>query len=268
MIQYLYTIAILAGINVILASGFNLILGYGGLVSVAHPVFYAIGGYASALLAQRLGIPIPLAILLATGDRGCDLHRAFASIAAGLGRLSGHRDHGIPARPRPHHQQCRVHRRRQRAHQHSVDCRGALSQRNLRRRRVGLGPGNDRADAMACRAATTVARSQPCATTRTPSRRSVATRSASRSRYSPSDRASPASRAASMRISSCISRRSSSASLPPPRSSRWWWSAAPRPCAARCWARCCSPSCRRRSASSTCRSPSWRRCRASSSRCW
>jgi branched-chain amino acid transport system permease protein len=67
MIQYLYTIAILAGINVVLASGFNLILGYGGLVSVAHPVFYAIGGYASALLAQRLGIPIPLAILLATG---------------------------------------------------------------------------------------------------------------------------------------------------------------------------------------------------------
>ncbi len=66
MIEYLYTIAILAGLNVILASGFNLILGYGGLVSVAHPVFYAIGGYASALLAQRLGVPIPVAILIAT----------------------------------------------------------------------------------------------------------------------------------------------------------------------------------------------------------
>ena len=67
MIQYLYTIAILAGINVILASGFNLILGYGGLVSVAHPVFYAIGGYASALLARHFGMPIPLSILLAIG---------------------------------------------------------------------------------------------------------------------------------------------------------------------------------------------------------
>ena len=128
MIQYLYTIAILAGLNVILASGFNLILGYGGLVSVAHPVFYAIGGYASALLAQHFGIPIPLAILLATGTCGGDLDRAVATLTAGLGRLSGHRDHGLPARPRPHHQQCRVHRRRQRAHEHSVDRRGALSQ--------------------------------------------------------------------------------------------------------------------------------------------
>lgn len=64
MMEYVYTIAILAGLNVILASGFNLILGYGGLVSVAHPIFYAIGGYGSALLAQKLGVPVPLAIVL------------------------------------------------------------------------------------------------------------------------------------------------------------------------------------------------------------
>ena len=64
MMQYLYIIAIFAAINVILASGFNLILGYGGLVSVAHPIFYAIGAYASALLAQKLGVPILFAILL------------------------------------------------------------------------------------------------------------------------------------------------------------------------------------------------------------
>jgi branched-chain amino acid transport system permease protein len=81
MIEYFYTIAILAGINVILASSFNLILGYGGLVSVAHPVFYAIGGYASALLAQRLGIPIPVAILIATAIAGA------ASIALSLPSL-------------------------------------------------------------------------------------------------------------------------------------------------------------------------------------
>src|SRR5215469_10122021 len=47
-----------------LASGFNLILGYGGLVSVAHPIFYAIGGYASALLAQKLGMPIFAALAI------------------------------------------------------------------------------------------------------------------------------------------------------------------------------------------------------------
>ena len=62
--DYFYIIAIFAAINIILASGFNLILGYGGLVSVAHPIFYAIGAYVSALLAQRLGIPNPLAMIL------------------------------------------------------------------------------------------------------------------------------------------------------------------------------------------------------------
>lgn len=64
MMQYFYIIAIFAGINVILASGFNLILGYGGLVSVAHPIFYAIGAYISALLAQKLGVPIVFSIML------------------------------------------------------------------------------------------------------------------------------------------------------------------------------------------------------------
>lgn len=63
MIEFLLTLAILAGINVLLASGFNLILGYGGLVSVAHPVFYALGAYVSALLSMHLGVPVPLAIL-------------------------------------------------------------------------------------------------------------------------------------------------------------------------------------------------------------
>lgn len=64
MMEYLYTIAIFVGINVMLASSFNLILGYGGLVSVAHPIFYAIGGYGSALLAMKLGVPLVLSILL------------------------------------------------------------------------------------------------------------------------------------------------------------------------------------------------------------
>jgi len=62
MIEFLLTLAILAAINVVLASGFNLILGYGGLVSVAHPVFYALGAYSSALLSMHLGLPIPVAI--------------------------------------------------------------------------------------------------------------------------------------------------------------------------------------------------------------
>ena len=63
MTEFLLTLAILAGLNVLLASGFNLILGYGGLVSVAQPVFYALGAYASALLSMKLGVPVPAAIV-------------------------------------------------------------------------------------------------------------------------------------------------------------------------------------------------------------
>jgi branched-chain amino acid transport system permease protein len=63
MIEFLLTLTILAGLNVLLAGSYNLILGYGGLVSVAHPVFYAIGAYASSLAAIHLGVPIPLAML-------------------------------------------------------------------------------------------------------------------------------------------------------------------------------------------------------------
>jgi branched-chain amino acid transport system permease protein len=54
----------LTGINAILASSFNLILGYGGLLSIAHPIFYAIGGYASALIGIHFAVPIPLAIFM------------------------------------------------------------------------------------------------------------------------------------------------------------------------------------------------------------
>ena len=39
--EYLYGIIIIVGLYVILATSFNLIIGYGGLVSIAHPVFFA-----------------------------------------------------------------------------------------------------------------------------------------------------------------------------------------------------------------------------------
>jgi branched-chain amino acid transport system permease protein len=48
---------------VIMASSWNLIAGYTGLFSLAHHVFSGIGGYASALLVIRSGIPIPLGIV-------------------------------------------------------------------------------------------------------------------------------------------------------------------------------------------------------------
>ena len=61
--EYLYGIVIFVGLYVILATSFNLIIGYGGLVSIAHPVFFALGAYASAILSRDLHLPVPLAML-------------------------------------------------------------------------------------------------------------------------------------------------------------------------------------------------------------
>lgn len=62
--EYIYSVLILIGIYTIMAASFNLIIGYGGLISIAHPIFFALAAYASALLNLRLGVPIPLAIVL------------------------------------------------------------------------------------------------------------------------------------------------------------------------------------------------------------
>jgi branched-chain amino acid transport system permease protein len=47
---------------VVMASSWNLIAGYTGLFSLAHHVFAGIGGYTSALLVIRSGVPIPLGL--------------------------------------------------------------------------------------------------------------------------------------------------------------------------------------------------------------
>jgi branched-chain amino acid transport system permease protein len=64
--EYLDGLIIIVGLYVILATSFNLILGYGGLVSIAHPVFFALGAYASAILSRDFGVPVPVAMLAAT----------------------------------------------------------------------------------------------------------------------------------------------------------------------------------------------------------
>ena len=64
--EYIYSVLILIGIYTILASSFNLIIGFGGLISVAHPIFFALGAYASGLVNLHFGVPIPLAVLAGT----------------------------------------------------------------------------------------------------------------------------------------------------------------------------------------------------------
>lgn len=61
--EYLYVTLVLLGISLILASSFNLIIGYGGLISVAHPAFFSVGAFTSGILAKNLGLPVPVAIM-------------------------------------------------------------------------------------------------------------------------------------------------------------------------------------------------------------
>lgn len=61
--DYVYAMAILIGLFVILAVSFDLIIGHCGLISIAHPAFYAIGAYVSAYLARDIGWPVPVAMI-------------------------------------------------------------------------------------------------------------------------------------------------------------------------------------------------------------
>jgi branched-chain amino acid transport system permease protein len=62
--NYIFDILILSFIYVVLTSSFNLLLGWGGLLSLAHAISYGIGAYISALLVIHTGMPILLAMLL------------------------------------------------------------------------------------------------------------------------------------------------------------------------------------------------------------
>ena len=63
--EYLLHILILIGIYVILAESLNLIVGYTGLLSIAHAAFYGVGAYVAALMALKLNSPFLLNIICA-----------------------------------------------------------------------------------------------------------------------------------------------------------------------------------------------------------
>jgi branched-chain amino acid transport system permease protein len=46
------------------AVSFNLLLGYGGMLSFGHAAFFGVGGYAAALLVKRMGLSAELAFAL------------------------------------------------------------------------------------------------------------------------------------------------------------------------------------------------------------
>jgi branched-chain amino acid transport system permease protein len=61
--EYLASTILLIGIFVILAASYNLIIGYGGLNTVAHPIFFALGAYTSGLLGAATGLPAVVCVL-------------------------------------------------------------------------------------------------------------------------------------------------------------------------------------------------------------
>lgn len=63
--SYYLQVFTIAFYYVVLASSWNLIAGYTGQFSLAHHAFAAIGGYTSALLVTRSGLPIWMGILAA-----------------------------------------------------------------------------------------------------------------------------------------------------------------------------------------------------------
>src|SRR5215212_10703933 len=54
----------------IAAIGLNVLVGYQGQVSLGHGGLFAIGAYASAILATRLGVPVWIAIFVAAAIAG------------------------------------------------------------------------------------------------------------------------------------------------------------------------------------------------------
>ena len=64
--EYLISLAVMIGIYVILSSSFNLIIGFGGLISIAHPIFFALVAYTTGLLAIHFGTHPVLAVLAGT----------------------------------------------------------------------------------------------------------------------------------------------------------------------------------------------------------
>jgi len=75
--QYMMHLLIMCLIYAVVAIGWDFMLGYAGIFTFGQYGFFAVGAYASGMLALYAGMPVPLAILLA------------ALITAGVGILIG-----------------------------------------------------------------------------------------------------------------------------------------------------------------------------------
>ncbi len=67
---YIVELSILIAIWTMLAVSFNLVIGFAGLLVVAHPLFYAFGAYGAGLLMIHTGMPAVAAIAIACAGAG------------------------------------------------------------------------------------------------------------------------------------------------------------------------------------------------------
>jgi len=77
---YVYVVSY-AAINVLVALGLNLLVGYTGQISLGHAGFFGIGAYATVLLMNKAALPLLLALLVAS------LIAAFFGFLLGLPAL-------------------------------------------------------------------------------------------------------------------------------------------------------------------------------------
>ena len=61
--DYLLHIFVMVSMYIILASSFNLLIGYAGLFALSHAAFFGVGAYATAILAATYGLPFPVPLL-------------------------------------------------------------------------------------------------------------------------------------------------------------------------------------------------------------
>lgn len=71
----------LAQVYIIMALGFNIIVGFAGQTSFAHAAFYAIGAYTAAILSVKYGVPFWLELIAAV------IITAFFAVIVGIPTL-------------------------------------------------------------------------------------------------------------------------------------------------------------------------------------
>jgi branched-chain amino acid transport system permease protein len=63
--DYLLHVLVMVCLYAILASSFNLLIGFAGLFALSHAAFYGIGAYTAAIVVTSLGLPFPLPLIAA-----------------------------------------------------------------------------------------------------------------------------------------------------------------------------------------------------------